>query len=55
MIRGKPRDEARVGTSNAPVSRAQRSTPDQIAGVPGMTMGALSEARPDPDAHWVRA
>jgi len=55
MIRGKLRYEARVGTTNALVFLAQRSTPAQIARTLGMTMGALSEARPDPDAHWRRA
>jgi hypothetical protein len=54
MIRGKLRYEARVGTSNALVFLAQRSTPAQVARTLGMTMGALSETRPDPDELWVR-
>jgi hypothetical protein len=55
MTRGKLRYEARVGTSNALVFLAQRSAPAQVARTFGMTMSALSEARRDPDAHWVRA
>ena len=55
MIRGRLRDEARADTSKALLFLAQRSTPAQIAKTLGMTMGALSEARPDPDTQWGRA
>jgi hypothetical protein len=55
MIRGRLRDEARVDASKALVFLARRSTPTEIARTLEMTMGALSGARPDPDARWGRA